>query len=150
MRRKLCLLSALCVSMLAAADQPFDIRPGLWKVALTIDAGGGAHTRSNTSCITAEDLRSARALQLTSRPDASCRSEVTRQSATALEGVVHCAAGGFNSRTDVSYAASSPTRFSGTMRATGGNAPQPVAVKIDAEWVGAQCPAAQGSLDGED
>lgn len=149
MRRFTSLLAACCVSLLAAADQPFEIRPGHWTMAVTIDAVPTPLTRPITSCITAEDIRAARVLQVAGRFDASCRSQVTRQTATTLEGVVECAAGGAPTRTQVSFTASSPGRLAGTMRSEGGplGPGQAVTMKIDGEWVAAQCPAEDDPFD---
>lgn len=141
MRRALPFLAVSFFAALAAADQPFDIRPGLWKFTTTLNAGNGAETFSRSNCITAEDVRAVRLLQMTAAPGRSCASEVTRQSATALEGVVECVTGAGKSRTRVRFAASSPTKLTGTMQAVGGGMPQGVALTIAAEWSAAQCPA---------
>jgi hypothetical protein len=139
MRRKLPILAALCVSMLAAADQPFDIRPGLWKFTVTLDAGNGSQTLTRSNCVTADDIRSVRILEIDASPGRACTNEVTRQTADAIEGVIQCTTASGSSRTQVSFLASSPTRITGTMRAAGAAAA--MTISVAGEWVGAACPA---------
>lgn len=140
MRRTCLLVATLGVSMLAVADQPFAIRPGLWNFTTTIDAGNGAHSLSQTDCITAEDVRNTRLLQLAARAGRSCTSQVTRQTASTLEGLVECSTTAGASRIQVSFTASSPTKLAGTMRAAGGGSPDGIEVTIAAEWESAVCP----------
>lgn len=143
MRRTYLLVATLGVSMLATADQPFDIRPGLWNVTTTVDAGNGADSFSRSHCITAEDVRNTRLLQLAARQGRSCTSQVTRQSASTLEGLVECTTAAGVSRTQVSFAASSPTKLAGTMRAMRSGSAGGVEIAIAAEWTGAVCPVAE-------
>lgn len=143
MRRTFLFVPILGVSLIAAADQPFDIRPGLWNLITTLDAGSGTDTISSSSCITAEDVRSARLLQVAMDPRRSCKSQVTRQTSSTLEGVIECPAASGISRTRVSFAASSPTRLVGTMQTTGADLPHEVKIAISAEWSSAVCPVTE-------
>src|SRR5690606_21324190 len=102
MRRTFLFVPILGVSLIAAADQPFDIRPGLWNLTTTMDAGNGTDTISSSSCITPDDVRNARLLQLAREPRRSCTSQVTRQSASTLEGAIECPTASGISRTRVS------------------------------------------------
>lgn len=147
MRRKLPILAALCVSMLATADQPFHIQPGLWKLTTTVGGGGlGAMTRN--SCITADDIRNVRLLQLASGQgsEAACTSQVTRQTADALEGVVECSSPSGPSRAQVRFTASSPTRLAGNMQVAAPAGMQ-IGITLAGEWVAAACPAADDEED---
>lgn len=143
MRRTCLPFAILAVSMLATADQPFSIQPGWWNISTTINAGNGAGSFSSSHCITAEDVRNTRLLRLTAQPGRSCTSQVTRQTASTLEGLVECTTAAGASRTQVSFTASSPTRLSGSMRATGDGSPDAVELTIAAQWQGAVCPAAE-------
>jgi hypothetical protein len=146
LRRKLPLLSALGVSMLAiAADQPFDIRPGEWEINIDIELGGGKQTMSRFSCVTAEDIQSARVLQMGSGEGRACTSQVTRQTAQVLEGVVHCGTGAAASRIQVRFMAGSPSRSTGTMKVTAADGSAQADFALAGQWLGAEC-----ADDGED
>lgn len=151
MRRSLPLFAALGISMLAAADQPFDIEPGLWKFHITLDAGNGAHTITSDTCITAEDLRNTRVLQLAANRGRACSSQVTHQSTSVLEGVIECAAAGGVSRTQVSYKASGRRKLEGSMHAVGADSRQGAQAAITAEWSAAACPRTEeDDFEGEE
>ncbi len=143
MRRKLPILAALCVSMLAAADQPFHIQPGLWKLTTTI-GGGGLGAMTKNSCITADDIRNVRLLQLASGQDSegSCTSQVTRQTADVLEGVVECSGPSGPSGAQVRFTASSPKKLAGNMQVAAQAGIQ-IGITLEGEWVATDCPAAE-------
>lgn len=147
MRHILLLPAALGASMLAIADQPFDIRPGLWKVTTTLDAGSGTDALSRNRCITADDILSARLLQPAGDRSRSCTSLVTRQSASTLEGTIECTTPAGVSRTQVSFVASSPTKLVARMQVAGPGSPNGVEVAITAEWSSAACPLADEDVD---
>ena len=150
MRRSFLLVATVGIPMLALADQPFNIRPGMWNVTTTIDAGNGAHSLTHRDCITTEDIRTTRLLQLAAQEGRSCTSQVTRQSASTLEGVVECTSAAGKSRVQVSFTASSPTKLAGTMRATGAGSPNGIDMAISAEWAGAACPVDEEDDSGWD
>lgn len=140
--RKVAMLAAAAVPMFAiAADQPFDIRPGEWKYTLTMKVGDGSHTTTDASCLTAEDIRAMRVLQMGAGKARSCAAEVTRQSARLVEGELECRAGARITRIRVRLEASSPTKFSGTMRAVGTDGAADL--EVAAEWVDRDCRAVE-------
>ena len=137
-RRKVVALAAASVPMLAfAADQLFDIRPGEWKYTMGVDLGSETDTRTATSCLTAEDIRGVRVLQVGSADARSCTAEVTHQSSRLIEGTILCRDERRTTRLQVRLEASSPTRFSGTVQAAGTDGR--AEMKLTAEWVGAEC-----------
>jgi len=147
MRQIFLLSAALGISMLAIADQPFDIRPGLWKVTTTLDAGSGTDTLSRNSCITAEDVRNVRLLQLAGDRGRSCTSLVTRQSASTLEGKIECTTPTGVSRSQIRFTATSPTKLVARMQAVGAGSQKGIEIAITAEWSGAACPAGDEDED---
>jgi hypothetical protein len=131
------------VALLASAAETFNIRPGLWTTHSSITFGGAPlyvaemnaaqraeyakswaqtvnkpSTDDDEDCITAKDIQEAALLKDLKDDSKSCKESDVKVTATSMTAAVTCQDGNVTSRTQMNFAASSPTSFKGTIKTT--------------------------------
>lgn len=174
-RRLLLPASALLAATCVLAADAFNIRPGLWNMTTTMTMAGAPLyidgmpesarseyakqwagtankpiTDTDDNCITAEDLRKANLFEdMTKGREQSCKPTITKQTATAMAGVLECKDAKTTTRTEMEYTAASPTTFKGKMKSTitSPNGTTTMSVDMTGKWVAASCPKDDESED---
>jgi hypothetical protein len=163
---------ALCLAATAlttaVAAEPLDIRPGLWSTSSTTVMSGAplyiegmpaagradyakqwAQTinkpikdSDDEDCITAKDIREASMLDGLKKGE-NCKVSMSKQSSTAMAGVIECQESKTSTRTTIDYRAASPTSFSADLvsTVTSPNGVTTMKINMAGKWLAASCPA---------
>ena len=159
---------AVVAAASASAAEPLNIRPGNWMVTTTMTMGGAPlyvegmpeagradyakswalqvnkpTSETDEECITEKEIRELDLFNDMKDDAKSCKQTVTRQTATQVAGTMECKDAKTTTRTDLDYAATSPTTFKGTFKSTmtSPNGTTTMALAMAGKWVAASCPA---------
>lgn len=158
---------AAALAIAASAAEPFNIRPGLWKMSTTLTTGGAPlyiqgmpeagraeyarswardvgkpATDQEDECVTEKDIRRDLLKDLRDQTK-SCKEVIARQTASALVATVECKDANSTTRTEIDYSAESPTSLKGTLKSTiqSPNGTTTMHIALAGKWVAASCPA---------
>jgi hypothetical protein len=174
---RILLPAAALVAAVAFAAQPMNIRPGNWTVTTTMTMGGAplyvegmpaagraeyAKTwatqvgkpisQTDEECITEKEVREMDVFKDMQRDAKSCKTTITRQTATAVAGTMECTDAKTSTRTVVDYTATSPTTFRGSFKSTttSPNGTTTMDLAMSGKWLAASCPAGDDDEDSDD
>lgn len=168
---------ALLGAAAAFAAEQLDLRPGYWTITTTMTTGGAPlyveemtaanradyaktwakdvgkpHVETDDDCITAKDISDAKFFDGFDQEGKACKKTLTKQSARALAGTVECSDAKTKTRTELDFAADSPTTFRGSIKSTltSPNGTTTMSISLAGKLKAASCPADEDDSDSEE
>jgi hypothetical protein len=159
---------ALLGAAAAFAAEQLNVQPGYWTITTTMTTGGAPlyiqemtaanraeyakswakdvgkpHVDTDDDCITSKDIREAKFFEDLDQQGKSCKKTLTKQTATALAGIVECSDAKTKTRTEVDFTADSPTTFKGSFKSTltSPNGTTTMSMTMAGKLKAASCPA---------